>query len=155
MTYLPIRPTTAATALRDADTIALSQFWLIPDTGAGWPEIDCFEVIGKQPGYLDYNSVGGTSTNRVSNSQNFYTSDLSTAFHTYGCNWQPDYITFYLDGVQTQQQATRAELNVPMFIIVSMSVGTSTSFQGLPVAGEAFPQTYQIDRVTVWPIKPA
>ena len=130
------------------------QFWLLPDTGAGWPEIDIFEVIGKQPGSLDYNSVGGTSANRVANSQNAYTSDLSTAFHTFGCNWQPDFITFYLDGVQMQQQATRAELNVPMFMIVSMSVGTSTSFQGLPVAGETFPQTYQVDRVTVWPTKP-
>ena len=131
------------------------QFWLVPNDGTHPPELDIFEIIGNVPGAVNYDFFWTANGTTQSDSQHYYTTDLSTAFHTYGCDWQADFITFYFDGVQTVQRPTPANINVPMFMIVSMSVGTSTSFQGYPTAGETYPQTYQIDRVTVWQNKPS
>ena len=52
--------------------------------------------------------------------------DMSKGFHKYGVDWQPDFITTYVDGVQTGRivDAWRRCKGVPMYLIANSAVGT-------------------------------
>ena len=74
--------------------------------------------------------------------------DMSKGFHKYGVDWQPDYITTYVDGVQTGKIATPASLKgVPMYLIANVAVGTT--WAGQPDATTTWPQTMKLDYIHV------
>lgn len=131
------------------------QFWLMPNDGTWPPELDIMEVIGRQPGTVSTDAFWGAANAPTTNSQHYYTDDLSTTFHDYSCDWQADFITWFIDGIQFAQMVTPDSMRVPMHLIVSMSVGAAGSWQGYPPDGLAYPQTYQIESVTVLKSRPA
>src|SRR6185437_6791945 len=49
--------------------------------------------------------------------------NMTTGYHTYGVDWEPDYITWYFDGNPVYQIATPADMNSPMYIIANLAVG--------------------------------
>ncbi|MBR6394573.1 MAG: glycoside hydrolase family 16 protein [Ruminococcus sp.] len=66
-----------------------------PSDNNPWDEID-IEVLGKDTTKVQLNYY----TNGVGNHEFMYDLgfDASEAFHTYGFDWQPDHITWYVDG---------------------------------------------------------
>ena len=48
---------------------------------------------------------------------------MTTGFHTYGVDWEPDTITWYFDGQKVFQTATPIDLNKPMYMIADLAVG--------------------------------
>lgn len=52
-----------------------------------------------------------------------------TNFHTYGADWQNDFITFYIDGVQKFQTTTLSnyKLGIPMQMVLSVNIVDPTS----------------------------
>ena len=66
-----------------------------PSDNNPWDEID-IEVLGKDTTKVQLNYY----TNGVGNHEYMYDLgfDASEAFHTYGFDWQPDHITWYVDG---------------------------------------------------------
>lgn len=66
-----------------------------PVDGNPWDEID-IEFLGKDTTKVQFNYY----TNGVGNHEYVYDLgfDAATSFHTYGFEWQPDYITWYVDG---------------------------------------------------------
>jgi beta-glucanase (GH16 family) len=79
-------------------------FWL---TGANkWPpEIDIFEMYGRKSGKyvnnqyatIHYGKAGSPSRGFLSKKVNL-PNNTDTLFHTYGCEWTPNYIKFFTDG---------------------------------------------------------
>lgn len=66
-----------------------------PSDNNPWDEID-IEVLGKDTTKVQFNYY----TNGVGNHEYMYDLgfDSSQGFHTYGFDWQPDHITWYVDG---------------------------------------------------------
>ncbi len=77
-----------------------------PSDNNPWDEID-IEILGKDTTKVQFNYY----TNGVGNHEYMYDLgfDASEGFHTYGFDWQPDSITWYVDG----KEAYRATSNIP------------------------------------------
>ncbi len=67
-------------------------------------------------------------------------------YHIYGCQVDPDYITWYVDGVQTNQIATpSAYVTSPFYMMVDYAVGG-----GWPSTGMVNPSALNVDWVRVY-----
>jgi beta-glucanase (GH16 family) len=97
--------------------------WLLPADGSWPPEIDIMEVLGHDMDTL-YTTVHTNESHRhTSKGTSNVVPDMSLDFHTYGVNWQADYITWYFDGVQVFKAETPSDLNKPMYMIANITVG--------------------------------
>ncbi len=129
-------------------TGAVSAFWLLPADGSWPPELDVAELDGGNPTTLALtaHSSAGTSPHWTN------IPDGSQAFHTYAIDWEPDKLTWYFDGRQVAQEATPAEMNKPMYMLLSTITGTSGSWVGAPSPGET--GQMQIDYVRAYSHNP-
>ena len=123
-------------------------FWLLPADGSWPPELDVAEVVGSNPKTLveTSHSSGGTTPHWTD------VPDTSQAFHTYAVDWEPDKLTWYFDGKQVAQQDTPADMNKPMFMLLSTVVGTSSTWAGNPNPGET--GQMQVDYVRAYAHNP-
>ncbi len=121
-------------------------FWLLPENNAWPPEVDIMEVLGSDPStvYNSYHSTDGSEFIQPIH----LSEDLSAGFHTYGFAWTPSTMTWYVDGSQTAQIATPADMNTPMYMLINLAVGGN--FPGWPDATTQFPASYRIDYVHVY-----
>jgi beta-glucanase (GH16 family) len=123
-------------------------FWLLPTSGFAW-EIDIMEAVGKEPNtaYFNYHAwatqqhEGGTYKTAA---------PLAGGWHTYGVDWQPNLIIWYVDGVE---RARTARLNgvipkTPGYILLNLAVGGA--WPGPPTAATVFPSRMLVDYVRVW-----
>lgn len=124
-----------------------------PWPGAG--EIDFMEFVGRVPneifgtihgpGYSGGNSFGGIYD---------FGTPVGDDYHTFTVEWEPNLITWYVDGIQ-YHQATPADVapnpwvfEKPFFLLLNLAVGGNF---GGPVGPETtFPQSYAIDYVRVY-----
>ncbi|HVR83592.1 MAG TPA: glycoside hydrolase family 16 protein [Planctomycetota bacterium] len=74
--------------------------------------------------------------------------DWSADFHTYAVNWQPDSITFYVDGIQ-YYQVTDNVPQVPMYIVISSGSGGPGNWGG-DINASTCPNSMVIDYVRVY-----
>jgi beta-glucanase (GH16 family) len=120
-------------------------FWLLPANHSWPPEVDILEMIGNDPStvYDSYHSTDGSAF-----LQPVHLDDLSTGFHTYGFAWSPSTMTWYVDGAETAQIATPADMNTPMYMLINLAVGGD--FPGWPDATTQFPANFNIDYVHVY-----
>lgn len=142
-----------------------SQFWLLgqsPTLGADcWPtcgEIDVHEALGNLPSQADaflhgpgasppgYQQWGTAIESAVPFTGNF---------HTYGIVWQPNLITWTLDGVPyasvtpktLPKGSTWAFNGVPFHIILDLEVG---GWPGPPNASTIFPSAMLVDWIRLY-----
>jgi Ca2+-binding RTX toxin-like protein len=128
----------------------LSTFYALRSDKGTLGEIDINEYVGATPKAfyqtVHYTDPGGAfvkdKTVRAA------VENLSLDFHTYGVDWTPSRITFYLDGVRMGQMATPASVSGPMYLLADLSVGGT--FPGQPDATTPFPARYAIDFLRVW-----
>jgi len=130
-------------------------FWLLPADGSWPPEIDAMEWLGNTP-TIDYATIhwGIERHGHHPSSGTSYDTgeDLSAGFHTYGVDWQADYVTWYFDGQPIKKFTRVADIpHKPMYIIVNLAVG---GWIGPPDKTNHFPAVMQVDYVRVWPQKP-
>ncbi|MEV1154666.1 family 16 glycosylhydrolase [Micromonospora chokoriensis] len=131
-------------------------FWML-GTGGGWPdagEIDIMENIGREPNTVygtvhgpGYSGGGGITGSRTLGSP------LADGFHTYRVDWEPNVITWYLDGVQYHRVdparlgGNRWVFDHPFFMILNVAVGGN--WPGYPDGSTQFPQQMLVDYVRV------
>jgi beta-glucanase (GH16 family) len=91
--------------------------WLLPSTGASLPEVDIVEVFGndthRSGAFL--HPVSGPAQGTA-----FPTATLSTGWHTFGLDWGPGFLTWYVDG----QPIFTTETGVPhqaMYILINLA----------------------------------
>jgi beta-glucanase (GH16 family) len=131
-----------------------SALWTLPTPNAngtfhdGDGELDIAEILGATPNSLTM--FTHKSTGRKGTDYNTGI-DLSKGFHTYGMDWEPDHVTWYLDGKQLFS-ITDAILipQVAEYLILNLMVGTSGSWAGAPTSSTVFPSSMQVDWVHVW-----
>ena len=92
--------------------------WLLPQDQSFPPEIDIAEVYGvdtQQLSAVYHASPTGRAFKTVS------TDDLSSSYHTYGVDWEPDSITWYLNRkkVYEYRGTTPAQ---PMYFLANLAV---------------------------------
>jgi beta-glucanase (GH16 family) len=96
-----------------------------PSTGQDWADANLHPV--------SYAATVTNGSSREVGRLRSYGTDLSAASHVYGCLWEPDGITFYLDGNPIGDKIKTSELADPMFIVLSLAFGGAS---GTPNASE-------------------
>lgn len=123
-------------------------FWLLPESGAWPPELDVMEVLGANPNQL-VTTVHTNETGRPTQSAQATTvADTSHGYHTYGVDWEADYITWYFDGVAVYRAPTPTDMHSPMYMILNLALGGY--WGGAVGASTAFPADYKIDYVRAY-----
>ncbi len=124
-------------------------FWLLPTDQSWPPEIDIMEMLGSEPTTLqmfihyDGNLTAGGVVNAAG---------MTTGFHTYGLDWEKDYITWFFDGTAVARQSTPSGMDKPMYILADLAVGGS--WPGSPNYTTPFPSHFQIDYIKAYAALP-
>ena len=122
-------------------------FWLLPQNA--WPpEIDIMELLGHEPTRVHFTNHWGTAAAPRSQTSSFSGPDFSAGFHTFACEWYPDRIDFFVDGVRRATNINGGIPSVPMYIILNLAVGGL--WPGNPDASTAFPQQMVVDWVRAY-----
>ncbi len=122
-------------------------FWLLPQP-TGWPpEIDIMELLGHQPNTVYMTNHWGTASNPQHLTFSYTGPDFSAAFHTFACEWHPDRIDYFVDGVLRGTSTTNIP-QMPMYVILNTAVGGF--WPGYPDATTVFPQRFVVDYVRAY-----
>jgi beta-glucanase (GH16 family) len=134
-------------------------FWLLPANGAWPPEIDVMEEQGALP-HRVYMTVHFSTTSKKDDSIGgmFDGPNLTHGFHSYGIDWEPGTLTWYLDGVN-RFQVTAAQIEArggkfprtPMFLLSNLAIGGWVS---PPNKRTPSPASMTIKYVRVWNHRP-
>jgi beta-glucanase (GH16 family)/Ca2+-binding RTX toxin-like protein len=123
-------------------------FWLLQADLSWPPEIDAMEVLGHDMTTL-YTAVHTNQTgSHTSSGGTIKVPDMSAGFHTYGVDWQADYITYYFDGNQVYKAPTPADMHEPMYMIANLAVGGN--WPGNPNSTTPFPAQMKIDYIRAY-----
>ncbi|MDB5441395.1 MAG: endo,3,4-beta-glycanase [Caulobacteraceae bacterium] len=121
-------------------------FWLL---GPSNKEIDVLEGLGSDTKVAN-NAVHSPDVPAIGNAS---FNPYATGFHNYGVLWDPQHLTYYIDGTPVWQTATPADMNSPMHMIVNLAVGGN--WPGSPNASTPFPAQMQIDYVHAYALPSA
>jgi beta-glucanase (GH16 family) len=130
-------------------------FWLLSCDQDWPPEIDVLETLGHQPNvvYMTVHFPAGDGS-AASSGGKWTGPDFSAGWHTFGVDWQPGAITWYVDGVERRRYTNPAHIpDEPMYLLLNLAVGGT--WAGAPDASTVFPAHYDIDYVRVWSSRPA
>ncbi|PSL41504.1 glycosyl hydrolase family 16 [Planomicrobium soli] len=125
-----------------AGTGLLPAIWLWNNQGNDFPEIDMVEVLGQEPGQIwntihyDVNGIYGKDYAM----KEF--PDLTTDFHTYGIEWTPDEIVFFVDGIVTHTSTVYVPQE-DMYLFINTGVGGD--WVGEPDNSTVFPAQMNVD----------
>jgi beta-glucanase (GH16 family) len=119
--------------------------WMMPEDGSWPPEIDALETIGSAPdvGNFTYHPTASDPPAGFSKT----IPHLDTGWHTFGVDWEPHSITWYVDGHRVTR-TTDAVTGKVMYLVMDLAVGGS--FPGYPDGSTSFPASLGIDSVAVW-----
>ncbi len=121
-------------------------FWMDNDNHSWPPEIDILEMIGNMP---DGPHVGAIQSQSGAYLAKYvYTFDTSTAYHTYGLEWDSNNLTYYYDGQMVAQTYAASNMTNPMQLIANLAIGGS--WPGAPMPATVFPAYMQIDYIRAW-----
>lgn len=147
----------------------LPAFWMMPtddDVYGEWPrggEIDIMEVMGsdtkKLYGTLHYGEPHEQSQGTYMLGQD---ADFAKQYHVYGCLWEPDKISWYIDDIKyfeeknwftadmgEEKKAYPAPFDQPFHVILNLAIGGS--WVGYPDENTTYDdQVFAIDYVKVY-----
>ncbi|MBR1170972.1 Ig-like domain-containing protein, partial [Bradyrhizobium liaoningense] len=98
-------------------------FWMLPiNTNGLATELDIFEALGRDPDQAHWGFVSSSTA-----SQGYWanTANLTAGDHTFGVEWTPYTLTYFVDGVEVGQVATPSDMNTAMYMIANLAMGGS------------------------------
>jgi beta-glucanase (GH16 family) len=118
-----------------------SAFWLLPADGAWPPEIDVMEVYGLNPtiAALTVHYGANQATGKLIDGTNY-----SRRYHVFGVDWEPDSITWYIDGVVVQRVVV--SISTPMYLLANLAIA---GFEP-PTPATVFPSAMAIQWIRVF-----
>lgn len=127
-----------------------SAFWMLPARQVSLPEIDIMEVLGHQTRELELHYHYNRSNGRTGSAARVVrTAPLSDGWHTYGLDWSPDRLVWYLDGQEVWRYTERHNIpHEPMYMIINLAVGGH--WPGNPGSSTRFPARMEVDYVRAW-----
>ena len=127
-------------------------WWMLKD---GWPpEIDMLEILCSNPTKLHVNYHYGPAWNQEKSHEQVpdLGFDSTEDFHTYGFEWTPSYMRYYVDGKQVGHDFTdKSAISqaTGMYMILNLAID---GWDGKPNETTPWPALYQCDYVRVWQI---
>jgi beta-glucanase (GH16 family) len=124
-------------------------FWMLPQTKQWPPEISIMEVLGKEP-----NSVYMTShyydasqpKNHGQIDKKYSGVDFSQGLHTFAAKWEPERLTWYIDGIEQFQVTTLP--HQPMYLLANLAVGSQ--FAGYANSTTPLKSSFDIEYIRVY-----
>jgi beta-glucanase (GH16 family) len=121
--------------------------WMLPEDRRWPPEIDIMEMLGHKPNRI-LMTVHHSQLGKPAHAGFSYVGpDYSDDFHTFAVEWEPDRITWYIDGKRRHMDKLYSP-DTPFFIILNTAVGGI--LPGNPDETTVFPVYHFIDYVRVW-----
>lgn len=121
--------------------------WMLPEDRRWPPEIDIMEMLGHKPNRI-LMTVHFRQLDKPAHSGFSYVGpDYSEDFHTFAVEWEPDRLTWYIDGKRRHFSKLHSP-DTPFFIILNTAVGGI--LPGNPDETTVFPVYHYIDYVRVW-----
>ena len=123
-----------------------------PWPGAG--EIDVMEYVSRIPNEI-FGTIHGPGYNGGGSFSGIYDfgERVDLGYHTFTVEWEPNLITWYVDGIQ-YHQATPADVpgpwvfEKPFFLLLNFAIGGN--FGGAVDPANTYPQEYLVDYVRVY-----
>jgi beta-glucanase (GH16 family) len=123
-------------------------FWMLPASYHWPPEIDAMEISGAIPSSVDM-TVRYSSKQSGYSTQWFTGPNFSAGQHTFGVDWEPSAIVWYIDGVERFRYTTAGRIpNEPMFVLANLAVGGD--WPGSPDLTTPFPSEMSVDYIRVY-----
>jgi beta-glucanase (GH16 family) len=121
-------------------------FWLIPADASWPPEIDTVEWLGRTPNtaYMTYHYLD-SANQHIQDGQTYTGPDFSIDFHSFGVDWSPGLLIFYIDGVERARHSGPDVTTKAMYIIANLAVGGY--WPGDPDSTSVFPAYMQVDYI--------
>jgi beta-glucanase (GH16 family) len=123
-----------------------------PWPGAG--EIDVMEYVSRLPNEI-FGTIHGPGYNGGGSFGGIYDfgAPVYDDYHTFTVEWEPNLITWYVDGIQYHQAAPSDVpgpwvFDKPFFLLLNFAIGGN--FGGMPDPGNVYPQEYLVDYVRVY-----
>lgn len=128
-------------------------FWLLPASHDSTPEVDVMEVLGHEPDRAHFTVHFNTDNGKRQAGEEWTGPDFSAAWHTFGVDWGPQALVWYVDGLERWRYTDAARIPAePMYLLANLAVGGD--WPGAPDASTPFPSDYEIDYVRVWSREP-
>lgn len=123
-------------------------FWMDPADDSWPPEIDILEYIGQEPtrSYFTYHWAEDGVHKKIGSS--YDGEDLSNGFHTFGVDWQPGLLVWYVDGKERFRVQAASVPSKAMYLIANLAVGGD--FPGSPDPSTVFPAYMNIDYIRAY-----
>jgi beta-glucanase (GH16 family) len=124
-------------------------FWLVPLDSGTPPEIDIMEALGHQPStvYQTYHYLDAAGAHQKAG--NVYEGpDFTTKFSTFGIDWKPGLLVWYVDGREVFRFQNPAVTSAKMYLLLNLAVGGY--WPGDPNASTVFPAEMVVDYVRVY-----
>lgn len=130
-------------------------FWMLPTHYVNTvPEIDVMEFLGNNVSrvYNTYHYFDVPAGWQLISTPSFPVdaTDWTQKFHTFGMEWSPRRIRWYIDGQMTHE-ITDAEFDIPeqaMYLLANLAVGGN--WPGEADATTPFPATYELDYIRAY-----
>lgn len=125
--------------------------WLLPANQNSKPEIDVMELRGSQPDviYMNFHYLNSDGTEGLNEGQWTSDTDLSAGFHTYAVDWEPNAITWYVDGIERRRFSDPTKIpSTPMYLLINLAVGGD--WPGSPDQQTILPNMLIVDYVQIW-----
>lgn len=127
-------------------------FWLLPQDGGWPPELDIAEVYGNYPSMLLTTLHDDPGDDDPQAKATTVAGNTTTDFHTYAVDWNPTTITWLFDNQPVYQIPTPADMNKPMFMVLSLNAGLPDRLEG--AASPSLNTQMKIDWVHVYDSNP-
>ncbi|GAV02186.1 hypothetical protein RvY_12782 [Ramazzottius varieornatus] len=112
------------------------------------PEIDVMEARGDQPNKVTTTLHYGRAPNNGDDTKEIWGIDFTADFHTYKVIWDPNQVTFFIDGREVYKITDKTHIpKEEMYLIMNVAVGGW--YSGSPSNSTPFPTHFIIDYVTV------
>lgn len=133
-------------------------FWLGSQRKVWPPEIDIMEHLGHQSTQVHLSLHHSTPTkNHVASSKGVVVKDeegkpidLSESYNTYGLQWEPQHLIWYINGKEYRRYTTSENVPAePMYLMATLALGAAWT-NTPPDSTTPFPSTFEIDYIKVW-----
>jgi beta-glucanase (GH16 family) len=129
-------------------------FWTLASSQQWPPDLIITNITGDQPNTTNISVHFFNADQSEGSSESTWSGpDFSTDWHTFGMDWQPNAVVWYVDGVERGRFADAAHIpSEAMYLVANLAVGGD--FPGAPDVSTVFPSDFQIDYVRVWTGRP-
>jgi beta-glucanase (GH16 family) len=126
-------------------------FWTLPSSHGWPPEIDVMEGRGDRPTDVNVGVYNKDATGKTVHGSVWVTglADYTADFHTFAVDWEPTFLSYYIDGVERIRVTDPARIPTePMYVLANLAVGGN--WPGSPDANTPFPSDLEIDWIHVF-----